>query len=76
MASYSDEPNFKYELPCSKERFSERIKTLELAGLIEIESENTPGNDVRHRVTGFGKRLRAMLVNASAEILHDQSTHS
>jgi len=76
LISYSDEPGFHYELPHSRERYAERIRALEHVGLIEIESEQSPGNDVRHRLTGFGKRFRAMLINASTEMLHDQSARS
>ena len=74
LISYSDAPEFKYEIPVSsKEDHASSFARLEKAGLMRVATRNEDGMPALHLSTPAGRRVRSLLVRSTAELLRSGS---
>lgn len=72
LVSYSDAPEFRYEIPADPSTFGDSLTKLERAGLMSITT-SVDEKTHKHVTTPAGRRVRALLVHSTAELLREGS---
>jgi hypothetical protein len=69
LVSFTEHVGFNYQTGLPQEVFKSRLLRLQEADLLQVLNPEDPGTNVRHNVTPLGRRLRAMLIGGSAQLL-------
>jgi len=69
LATFTENPSFKYDTGIPYARFKECLLKIQDAGLILIAEIDDSQSKILHTQTSSGRRVRDMLVNSSVELL-------
>ncbi len=72
LVSYTDNLGFNYTTGLPPEVFKARLVRLRDSGLLEISNPEDPGTNIRHSITPLGRRVRAMLIGGTTQLLRGQ----
>ena len=69
LVSFTEHVGFNYSTGLPPEVFKKRLLRLQEAGLLELLNPEDSGSNLRHNITPLGRRVRALLIGSSAQLL-------
>ncbi len=69
LVSFTEHQGFNYQTGLPPEVFKSKMEHLQKAGLIDLVNPDDPGVNLRHNITPLGNRVRAILINSSAQLV-------
>ena len=73
LVSFTDIPEFKYSTGIASDVFKQRMLRLQEAGLLRVTNPDDTGTNLHHNLTPLGRRLRALLINSTTQLLRESA---